>query len=201
MNGLRDRRGFSLVELIITMAIMAILATVTVGAIGYINTGKTKKASAKLNSKLTYIQTETMTKEGRSYLYIYKTNDGVYYVVSNKDASGNIGNVGLLGVSELSSYLSSNPSASKKICDGSVTVTGTTASGQVVEMVELTDTAGANQVNLLKIGYDKATGAFSDSCGYAGSSETTDFYHEIKLAGKQTSSIKLVEKTGKHYID
>lgn len=199
MKKIKDTRGFSLVELIITIAVMGILAGVVMGALGYINSGKTKKASAKLNSRLNYIQTETMTKEGRCYLYLFKTDDGVFSVNTNEDASGTVGNTGLETASEVSAYIAAHPSRTQ-ICDDKVKVTASTPGGNTVELVNLTDTAGGNQVNVLKIGYSKATGAFSHSCGLT-SSQDTEFYNSIKLEGKQTFYIKMVEKTGKHYVD
>lgn len=194
MKRINDRRGFSLVELIITIAVMSILAGVTVGAVGYINSGKTKKASAKLNSKLTYIQTETMTKKGKSYLYLYKTGDGIFYAITKQDTSG-----GCVKKSELVSLLASQ--AGTELCSSSVNVTGTTAAGDTVKLVNLNDTAATGEANFLKFGYDKATGAYSEGCGYAGESGTpSGFCKEVRLNGKQNFAVQLVEKTGKHYV-
>lgn len=195
----KDRRGFSLIELIITMAIMAIFAAVTIGALGYLNAGKTKKASAKLNSRLNYIQSETMTKEGCSFLYLYKQSDGIYYLVSNKNGSGAVSKDGLASVSELSSISSSGT----KVCDANVDVELSAMNGAKVNLKELGTASAANEVDFYKIGYDKATGAFSKKCAvYQASTEDASvFYDTIKLSGKQTFTVKLVKRTGKHYID
>ena len=72
----KDKRGFSLIELIITMAIMAVFAGAIIGGMSYINAGKTKKAAARLNNKISSIQTATMTKKGQTFLYIYRTSEG-----------------------------------------------------------------------------------------------------------------------------
>lgn len=198
----KDSRGFSLVELIITMGIMAILAIGVVGTMGYINAGKTKKASAKLNSKLTYIQSETMTKEGCSYLYLYKQSDGVYCYISNKNSDGNVGTDGL-DVAHLDSVASSGD----RICDSNVDVIAYTVSGHSIKLGKLKEASGS-EADMIKIGYRKSTGDFLASCVYKGSasdpekdaSGETYFFNRIQLSGKQNFSVRLVEKTGKHYV-
>ena len=181
------------------MAIMAIFAGVTVGALGYINAGKTKKASAKLNSRLAYIQTETMTKEGCTYLYLYKKADGIYYVVSNKDKNGNVSIDGLADAADLVSV----SSGGQKICDANVDVELSAMDGTKAKLAELGTASAANEVDFYKIGNDKATGAFSKRCAvYKGTAEDTSvFYDTIKLSGKQTFTVKMVKITGKHYVD
>ncbi len=181
-----NQRGFTLVEMIITIAIMAIIATVTVGATGYINSGKTKKASNKLNSKLTFIQTETMTKKGDTNLYIYKKSDGIYICTVNA-SSGDF-----TSRTELDTYLGSHDIESK-LCDSKVTLTGETTGGAAATPLEL------NENNMLKIGYSKSTGAFTYSNN--GSTSAAEFYNRIEMSGKQTFHIRMIQATGKHYIE
>lgn len=203
MNVRKDMRGFSLIELIIVMAIMAIFAGVFAGAMGYINTGKTKKASAKLNSRLTYIQTETMTKKGETYLYIYQTSDGVHYcILSSEEDSNGDGSPdypkGFRSRSELDSYLSANDIGSK-LCDSTVKLSGKDSTGG--GLAPLTLGTG----NMLKIGYSKATGAFTYSnngqLDTNGEFDDVPFYSAVELSGKQTFTIKLVKTTGKHFVE
>lgn len=188
----KDRRGFSLVELIIVMAIMGLLSGVTAAAMGYINTGKTKKSSAKLDGKLDYIQTETMTKEGNAYLYLYAANDGIYtYVHTAKLSDPNP--TGFNTRLDLDTYMTSNSAKGSKICDGTVTATakGTKDSGGNMEM-KLTSS------NMLKVGYSKSTGAFIYSND--GDASAVDFYNLLELKGKQTFKIKMIKATGKHFV-
>lgn len=186
-----DTRGFSLVELIIVIGIMAVLTGVTFGVFGYINAGKTKKASNKLNSKLTYIQTETMTKKGDTYLYLYKTSDGIYTCTINGLNTGNPS--GFLSRSELDTYLAAH-NVGDKICDSKVTITGKGSTTLVL-----------SETNMLKVGYSKSTGAFTysndGSLADDGTLRNKEFLNRLELKGKQTFYIKLIKATGKHYIE
>lgn len=184
MNRLQDQRGFSLVELIIMMGIMAVLSGAIVGTMGYMNSGRTKKASSKLDTKLDYIQTETMTKKGNTYLYIYTKSDGVYTCILNEQDGDFTSRASLDAYSDLAAWES-------KLCDSKVKIisskSGSSGSGLSLD-----------SNNMLKIGYSKSTGAFTYS--NSGSVTATDFYDSIELSGKDTFKIKLVQKTGKHFV-
>ncbi len=186
-----DTRGFSLVELIIAMGVMAVLSVAIFGGVSYINSGKTKKASNTLNSKLTYIQTETMTKKGNMYLYVYKTPKGIYMLTMNGEIAG--GANGFLSRTELDTYLASNDGG-VKLCDSKVTIQGKGSSS-----LTLTET------NMLKIGYSKSTGAFTysndGSLAADGTLHNKEFLSRLELTGKETFYIRMVKATGKHYIE
>ena len=129
----KDQRGFSLVELIITMAIMAVFAGAIIGGMTYLNAGKTKKASAKLNNEISSIQTATMTKKGETYLYLYRTNDGVFSsIVSSTYDADNDGTPdfpdGFMNRADLNTYLT-NGGSQTKICDSTVSIKGKVGTG------------------------------------------------------------------------
>lgn len=198
----KDQRGFSLVELIITMAIMAVFAGAIIGGMTYLNAGKTKKASAKLNNEISSIQTATMTKKGATYLYLYRTNDGVFSSTvgstydSNSDGTPDFPN-GFMKRADLDNYLSHGGSQTK-ICDSTVSIKGKVGTGTGADPMSLDTT------NMLKIGYSKGTGAFTYCNGGAVDAgktmEEMPFYSMIEMSGKEKFTIQLVKATGKHFI-
>ena len=75
-----NNKGFSLVEVLIVIAMTAILGSVTVLSFSTLDTARAKKASAKIKGQLNLIRTTTMNKSGDTALKIYKDSKGVYYV-------------------------------------------------------------------------------------------------------------------------
>ena len=188
----KDQRGFSLVELIITMAIMAVFAGAIIGGMTYLNAGKTKKASAKLNNEISSIQTATMTKKG----------DGVFSsIVSSTYDADNDGTPdfpdGFMNRADLNTYLT-NGGSQTKICDSTVSIKGKVGTGTGADPMSLDTT------NMLKIGYSKGTGAFTYcNNGTLDSGKAMiemPFYSMIEMSGKEKFTIQLVKATGKHFI-
>ena len=192
MRMVKDEKGFSLVELIIVMGIMAIAATMIMASMGYINRGKTEKAASTLDSKLSYIQTETLTKAGTTYLYLYPKSDGIYYFIKRAETGGNTADgdgTGFASYTELNTYLTSKSIDGTRLCGSQVKASGKGGSG----VTDINLAAGGS--DMLKIGYKKSTGAFECCNNGSGSFRTS-----IVLTGKETFTVKLVEKTGKHKV-
>ena len=193
----KDKRGFSLVELIIAMAIMAVFAGAIIGGLLYINAGKTKKASAKLNNEITSIQTATMTKKGVTYLYIYRTSDGIFSSTgkATADTDGDGVPDGYKSRSDLDAALTAGKISQTKLCDSSVKITGSEAGASATSLTES---------NMLKLGYSKGTGSFiysNDGTVTSGKKMTEmPFYNKIELSGKEKFTIQLVKTTGKHFV-
>lgn len=80
----KDNRGFSLVELIIVMAIMAVLAGGTLIGIGMVSG---KAADECANKLFQTIQSNRMTAMGKysASLSVYKDTDGVIWVMETVD--------------------------------------------------------------------------------------------------------------------
>ena len=87
MNIKKNNKGFSLVEMIVTIAIIAILAGVSFSLLGHLKHANTEKTVQTLSMVLSKLQARTMSKTGKSYLYLYQI-DGAYYVtVSTTDCN------------------------------------------------------------------------------------------------------------------
>lgn len=73
-----DNRGFSLVELIVVLAILAIISVGAVNSFGLLYSTSAKETATKLNSAMSKARTEAMSKSQAS-LQIYE-KDSAYYV-------------------------------------------------------------------------------------------------------------------------
>ena len=82
----KKREGFSLVELVIVITIMAILTGLLALGLGYMNTADAKGVSGKINSGFTELKSENMAKKDKSYMHLYR-QDGTLYLYFSKDAS------------------------------------------------------------------------------------------------------------------
>lgn len=169
----KSEDGFTMVEMIITVAIAAILMGTTVATFGYISSGNTRRSAAKFNSSLNTAQTETMMQEKPTYLYLFKDN-GVKVVLSESDTE------------DLSS-LKGNTNFSK-VGGNQVKVIAKNPGGSQ----ELDDS------KFIRIAFKKATGAYRYA-KFDGDADT-DFISEINFSGKENYKITLVELTGKHVM-
>ncbi len=73
-----DNRGFSLVELIIVIAIMAIVVGMLAGHLNYIGNSQARALANSIKTAVGQTRIQTMGKY-ETYLHIYKGSDGRYY--------------------------------------------------------------------------------------------------------------------------
>lgn len=176
----KDERGFTLVEMIITIAIMAILAGIIGGAYSIIKAGNASKSTSKFLARLDTVQVENLTKKGTTYLYLYK-DDGLKTLMYNDGTDDG---------------LATRADVIANTSNGAVTE----IAGSGVDFTMSDGSSSGTDSNLVvKIAFQKSSGAFlcskkiTDTTG-------TDFCDIISFKGNGTTSykVKLVKNTGKH---
>lgn len=184
----KQEDGFTLIEMIITVAISAILVGSAVAAFGYISAGNAKRSASRFNARLSTAQTETMMKKDPVYMYLYKDGKGPKVVLSKNDYSSASALVGAVNAH---------------------TETVTEVGGSGVDVVAATETGSTDPAktytlsdisnNMIKIAFDKATGAYK--CVNSGASGDSRFFVEIRFSGRENYTVTLVQKTGKHVLN
>lgn len=79
----KDHRGLSMIELIIVLAVLAILSTGTIGIYRSLGFANTKKAAVYIDNLLTRARLDTMSKKDRTYVYLYQIDGRLYSIQSN----------------------------------------------------------------------------------------------------------------------
>lgn len=86
MLNTKRRDGFSLVELVIVIAVMAILTGLLGFGLGYFNTSDAKGVANQINSGFTELKSENMSKDKQTYMHLYRKDD-TYYIHYSNDKS------------------------------------------------------------------------------------------------------------------
>lgn len=85
---MNKNKGFSLVEMIVTISILAIITSGSVMAYYRMSYVDTMKAAKTVSSVMDKLRIETMSKEIKPYLYLYNIDDTIYIKVSKESNSG-----------------------------------------------------------------------------------------------------------------
>ncbi len=124
-------QGFSLVEIIIVLAIMMIFTVGAVGMTQYINYGNSKRCVREIEDGLNRVRMDSMSKDFAPILYLYR-KDGKYYMEASTQNT--------LIVDELTN--------SKQIANGNIHI----YKGNSADEMQDGD--------IIKLGYEKRSGAF-----------------------------------------
>lgn len=171
----KNQKGFSLIELIIVIAIIAVLAGASVAMFGHISYANTKKAAAEVDSALSKLRLDTMSDAEHEYLYIYPWTDGYYMklVDANESVTTVKDNIHLNGG-------------------------GTRLCGTNVEIYADGRTTPISGEEFIRVAYKK-NGTFlveTDTPPKQGTNAST-----IEIRGSGTYKISLDYTTGKHYME
>ena len=178
---MRDHRGVSLVELIVVMAIMAVLAGAGVSLFGTLTGAKVSEASDKITAALSRTRTEALSRSDASFTLYQNTTDKRYYVDIY--------------------YTSSNA--------GGETITEAVGASQLI--IKYYDSTGAentiNTTNSLKVKFDRSTGAIKPFVNSDGTVLTDTNGSEIVLkrilitSGDRNKNIQIFALTGKYSVE
>lgn len=83
----KNHKGFSLVELIVVIAIVSILAGISFSLLGHVKLANKEKAVQYVSMSLNKLQTRTMSKAEKQYLYVYRISGQYYTTISATDCS------------------------------------------------------------------------------------------------------------------
>lgn len=173
---MRTNKGFSLIEIILVIAIMAIFAGGTIASMSYISNGNTKKCVKAIDNTLGQLRLNNMSKEKKSYLYLYQTGSRYYLMVSDNNLLTTMAGGGLdTGGSEIGG-------------------SGITISYR--KKGEAADTA-LTEGQFLLISFKRSSGAFESN---PADPLLPQYYERITVEGSSDQVIHMVEETGKHYI-
>lgn len=122
------KAGFSLIELIIVIAIMAIFVGIATLSIGLIRSADTRGLASAINDSLTDLKSYTESHKGPYHMFIYKIDDSGFYshfqegeVFSYPESSPNEGDK-RLGMATLRvDFVDGTDGSTKTIGDGSGT--------------------------------------------------------------------------------
>lgn len=175
----RDQKGFSLIEVIIVIAMIGIFAGISVSMMGHIRYADTKKTVESVSSALEKQRINTMSKAGTPYLYIYKLSDG-YYMKQVSDRSDNC----------ITTF------------DSSVfTSDGLKIAGNNAEIYIDSETGTkVDSTSFIRIAFTK-NGVFETAkVSETDSTERTNV-SRIVIKGSGSYTITLVKATGKHIVE
>ncbi len=82
---MKNNEGFSLIELIVVVVILALMSTGVMAGLGYLTLANTSKCATKIDSGFTTLKSKNMAKAETTYMHLYNYNDDYYIVYNDLD--------------------------------------------------------------------------------------------------------------------
>ena len=173
-----NNKGFSLIEVIVAIAIMSIVAGIGSLSFSAARRQDVTRAAKSVDSLLSQVRMDNMSKANVEYMYIYinTDKDAYCYKLSNSKVNS-------------VAAIQSLPDEEVEICSDSIVISAGTE----------TSTATITDNGYVAISFEKSTGAFKCYDSLSGSSETT-IEQMLFKRGRKTSKIVMASETGKHSV-
>lgn len=169
---MKNNKGFSLVELLVVVAILGVVAVSTTLSYSVVRNADVRKAATTTGNMMKSVRTECLSKESSQFLYIYMDNDDYYYATANKEETS------LAGVKSI---------GGTKLCADSISISVETASGSA---------SAIGSGDFASISFEKGTGKVRFNInGTSGELTGINFSR-----GSKSSSITVAYETGKNTI-
>lgn len=78
-----NNKGFSLIELVIVIAIMAIVTAGSIAGFGYLRLADSKKCTMSVDESIETLYSQTMAKANKPYMYLYELNGDTYVKITS----------------------------------------------------------------------------------------------------------------------
>lgn len=179
---MKNNRGFSLIELIVVIAIMTILAGMIIGYTGAVGSRRVNKCTSLMDGAMKKARVDTMTKSDTCGVRFYQ-EDGIYYadIVGEEVKNGAI---------EYKTREKVNLGQA-----GDITITLCNALGTDKEVL-----ADNDENSYILIKYARGTGAVTAIRTGRDSFDRTDRTQIFIDRGEKTKCIEIVPETGKHTV-
>ncbi len=183
----KERDGFSLVELVLVIAIMAILTGGVLISFGLLRSADTQGAAQSINNGLSEVKSKNMAGQKKTYMNLYKYSNN-YYIRFTKDgdAGTDSGKLRTIDSGELG----------KKIANQNISISfqgSELESGKIYSFtIKKSDGSFGNEYYVTPSGGTSTTNALPSPAKFT-----------VKASnGKGTvREIWMVSNTGRHYVD
>lgn len=179
-----NNRGFSLVEVIVVVAILGALVLTLSGSFSAVKSANAKSCASEIDSMLSKCKVNAMSRAYNVYLEIYMTEDGVCvaYCESEVSSSG-----GFTEITREESIVGKKSLSVSYVVNGAETA--------------LSVSAG----NKLYLAFDRTTGAMLTvkiAASYAGALIENNYYCTAiyVYGGPAVKTVELIPQTGKHEV-
>ncbi len=84
MLKMKNNQGFSLIELVIAIAILAIVSVGSFSAMGYLSMANSSKCASRIDSSLTRLKSKNSAEASSTFMHLYRYNDRYYINYSDQ---------------------------------------------------------------------------------------------------------------------